>query len=35
MEAVEDMEKAGLGRMCESWFVKGRCTLPIKVECWR
>ena len=20
--------------MCEGWFVKGGCTLPIKVECW-
>ena len=20
--------------MCEGWFEKGRCTLPIEVECW-
>ena len=26
--------KAGRGRKCEDWFEKGRCTLPIKVECW-
>ena len=32
-EAKEDMEKAGWGRKYEGWFEKGRCTLPIKVEC--
>ena len=30
-----DIEKAGWGHRCEGWFVKGRCTLLIKVECWR
>ena len=34
MEAEEDMEEAGWGKKCESWFEKGRCTLPIKIECW-
>ena len=34
MEDEEVMEKAGLGRMCERWFEKGRCTLPFYVECW-
>ena len=33
-KAKEDMEKAGRGRKCEGWFEKGRCTLPIIVECW-
>ena len=34
-EAVRDMEEAGGGRRYEGWFVQGRCTLLIKVECWR
>ena len=34
-EAEEDMEKAGCGRKCEVLFEKGRCTLPIEVECLR
>ena len=29
------MKKAGQGRKCEDWLEKGRCTLPIKVECQR
>ena len=28
------MKEAGCGRKCEGWFENGRCTLPIKVECW-
>ena len=28
-------KKAGCGRKCEGWFEKGRCTLPIKVDCRR
>ena len=34
MDVKEGMKKAGCGRMCECWFENGRCTLPIKVECW-
>ena len=34
-EAVEGVENAGCGRKCEGWFEKGRCTLPMKEECWR
>ena len=33
MEAKEDLEKAGCGRMCKGWFEKERCILPIKIEC--
>ena len=33
-EAEEDVVKAGCGRKCEGWFEKGRCTFPIKVDCW-
>ena len=33
MVAKEDMERAGRGRNYQDWFEKGRCTLPIKVEC--
>ena len=32
--AKEDMEEAGCGRKYDCWFEKGRCALPIKVECW-
>ena len=35
METEVDMKKSGCGRKCEGWFENGRCTLPIKVECWR
>ena len=28
------MEEAGRGRKYEGWLENGRCTLPIKVECW-
>ena len=34
MEAERDMEELGRGRKCEGWFEMGRCTVPIKVECW-
>ena len=27
--------KSRLMKKCEGWIEKGRCTLPIKVECWR
>ena len=29
------MAKAGSVRKCEDWFKKGRCSLPVEVECWR
>ena len=31
--AGRGMEEAGGGRKRDVWFGKGRCTLPIKVEC--
>ena len=40
-EAEEDTwkkqveEETGRGRKCEGYFEKGRCTLPIKVDCRR
>ena len=34
-EVKKYMEEAGDGIIHEVWFVKGRCALPIKVDCWR
>ena len=31
---VKEYMEAGRGRKCESWFEMGRCSVPIKVECW-
>ena len=30
---VEGQRKKVIGRKCEGWFEKGRCSLPIKVVC--
>ena len=32
--AKEDMEEVGGGTKCGGRYEKGRCTLPIKVDCW-
>ena len=29
-----DIEDTGVGRKCDGWSEQGRCTLPIKVDCW-
>ena len=34
-ETMEDMEKVGCRGTHEDWNETGRCTSPIKVECWR